>query len=373
MDENTEEFLPKEEQQDYAFQALSGVRESISIAKRQPSQVPYEAALDIIHDLDPDAYNKFVELLTKRNKSEEVRFYIEKAEALSTDDKTVLPVDLIKKDLDDVEIAINRKKGKSNSLMKRKVMLLAAIDYFEPRKVSEHKILNRDFYLNAIKIPDAIKIYNDEQFVDYKLAEDRFLRLRLLHPDKEEEILGSDLIYEQFDFENDRVRFVHIQYKLWGKQGLYFSQGNMQAQINKVCKNLCDDGFCNSPNGTNVGNGYRFPFCSGFLKPTDKQLDNGKDMTSTGLHLPMCYVKRLSNESKIKKISKLDAKLNGLSHAVFNDLFVNSFVGSRWMPIADLQQFYLDKGIADYVNSIRIHAQEIVVETENKKAIKTGK
>ncbi len=141
------EDVLEEEPRDRVFQALSGLRESISIAKRQANQVPYEAALDIVHDLDPKAYDLFVELLTKRNKSEEVRYYLEKAEALSTDEKVVNPSDLIQADLNELEIALGKKKGKSNSLSKRKITLLATLEYFKPRKVSEHKVLNRDFYL----------------------------------------------------------------------------------------------------------------------------------------------------------------------------------------------------------------------------------
>lgn len=372
MDDKADEISLKEESQDYAFQALSGVRESISLGKRQSNQITYEAALDVIHDLDPEAYDRFVELLTKRNKSEDVRFYIEQAEALSTDEKPVLPIDLIQRDLAEIELALAKKKTKGNALLKRKISLIAAIEYFKPRKVSEHKILNRDFYLSSVNVPDALKIYNDEKFVDYKLSDDRFLRLRLLHPDKEEEILGSDLIYEQFDFAKERVRFVHIQYKLWGKNGLYFSQGNMKAQVDKVCSNLCNESYCLSPEGGNSGTGYRFPFCSGFLRPTDKQLDNGKDMTSTGLHMPICFVQRLSSDPDVKRISKADARNSGVSHTVFNELFVNGFIGSRWMPIAELEQFYADRAIDDHINSIRVHAQEVQIELESKKVVKKG-
>lgn len=361
-----------EENQDFAFQAVNGFRESMSIAKRQANSVSYEAALDIISEVNPEAYEQFANLLTKRNKSDDVRYYIEKAEALSTDEKEVFPIDLINADLKDVEATIELKKGKATSLQKRKISLLGALQYFKPREISEHKVLNRDFYLKSIKLPDAINIYEDEQFADYKLSDDRYLRLRLLHPDKEEHILGCDLIYEQFDLENDRVRFVHVQYKLWGKQGLYFSQGNMMAQVEKVCNNLCNDNYCNSPMGNNVGDGFRFPFCSGFLRPTDKQIDNSKDMSTTTLHIPMCHIMRLSKSDDIVKLDKAQAKASGVGQVVFNELFINGFLGSRWFAISDLEKFYALKGIDSNVDGLRVHAQEFLVETESKKSSKTG-
>ncbi len=197
------------------------------------------------------------------------------------------------------------------------------------------------------------------------------MRLRLLHPDKEEEILGSDLIYEQFDLEKQLVRFVHIQYKMWSKNGIYFKQGSIMEQIGKVSKVLCDSNYCKSSLGSNTPERYRFPYCSGFFRPTDKQIDNDKDMNSSGFHLPMCYVKRQATTNV--KITRDEAKSNGLSNVVFNDLFVNGFLGSKWIPIDELQEFYKKHNIEDYVNNMRIHAQEIYVESEADRVIKQGK
>ena len=267
-----QEFI--EESKDYSFQALSGVREAISIAKRQPAQVAYESAMEIISEINPEAYEKIIADLDKRNKSDEVRFYIESAEALSTDEVKVNPADLIDKALEEIEITLSKKKGKAPSLLKRKISLLGAKNYFKPRKLSEHKILSHDTYLSTRNLPDALKVYTDVKFVDYKLSKDRYLRLRLLHPDHEETILGSDLIYEQFDLENDKVRFVHVQYKMWSKDGIYLNQGNIMKQIEKVKNNICDSGFCCAFSGSSHDDNYRFPYCSGFLRPTDKQMEN---------------------------------------------------------------------------------------------------
>lgn len=363
-----------EDPTDYAFQALSGMRESISIAKRQPAQVPYEAALDIIHEVNPKAYTFISDILTKRNKSDEVRYFSEKADALSTEDKIIMPVDLIDKELLEIEMSIRSLKEKRkpiNSLSKRKINLLAAKEYFSPRRVSEHKILNGDFYLASLNLPDAIEIYKDHQFKDFKLANDRYLRLGLLHPDVDEHITGADMIYEQFDLENEKVRFVHVQYKLWAKTGLYLNSGNVMAQVTKMANNLCNSNYCHTKEGHNTGSGFRFPFCSGFLRPTDKQVDNGKDMTSTGLHLPICYVKRLA-ESSSNKIDKATAKSNGISHNVFDEMFVNCFLGSRWIPISELEDYYTERGIEHCTNSIRVHAQEIYLQTESERARKQG-
>jgi len=372
MGDSIEEEIIREEPRDYAFDAVSALRETISIAKRIPAQVSYNDTLDIIHDLDPKLYDRVVTLLTQRYMNDEVRYYTEMAEANSTPEQPVTPKDLIEKELEEVELAIQKKSGKATSLKRKKINLIEAISFFSPRKVSEHKILSRDFYLKGIRVPNALEIYKDESFVDYKLSGGKFLRLRLLHPDEDEKILGSDMIYEQYDFENELVRFVHLQFKVWGKNGVYFNQGNLKDQINKMCTNLCDIHYCESLGGKKNGDSFRFPFCSGFLRPTDKQLETDKELASSGIHLPICYIKKLF-ENNVKKITKAEAQSNGLSNSVFNELFVNGFVGSRWMPIEDLEGFYKERGIDDHINSIRVHAQEINVLTESERVLKAGK
>ena len=360
-----------EENKDFAFQSLSAVREAVSIAKRLPTQIRYEDALDIIHDVNPAAYEMIVNELNKKNKSELVRYYIDKADALTDQEEVVTPQELILKDFEENEVSIKKSqdkgKGKVNSLNQRRIVLLAALNYFKPREISEHKVLSKDFYLRGKTIPDALEIYKDEQYVDYRLPENKYLRLRLLHPDKYEHILGCDMIYEQFDLDNEIVRFVHVQYKLWDKEGLYYSKGNLKDQLQKMKNNLCDVTFCTYENQSRL-HPYRFPFCSGFLRPTDKQKNDDKDMVSTGLHLPICYVNQMI-ESGDKKITKKQCKKNGLSHSVFDELFVNEFLGSRWMPIASLERYYKDRNIDGEINLIRIHAQEIVSSEVDKETL----
>lgn len=73
----------------------------------------------------------------------------------------------------------------------------------------------------------AEKFFETDNYVDYKIAKDRFLRIRLLHPDKAEHILGADLIYEQYDVDTEKVRIAVLQYKTWENGVLYFSQGSI--------------------------------------------------------------------------------------------------------------------------------------------------
>ena len=94
-------------------------------------------------------------------------------------------------------------------------------------------------------------------------------------------------------------------------------------------------------------------------------------MVSSGLHLPICYINKLAN-SDIKKITKKAAKENGLSHNVFDELFVNQFIGSRWIKIDELENFYAERGIEGSTNLIRVHAQEVFVESESQKVLSKG-
>lgn len=369
MTQDTNFYLNKDvsedERRDVAFQTVNAIRESVTLARNSTLPITYEFAFDIIYDLDPKLYTAIITLLTSKNENETVKYYKEEAEASSSVEKTILPVDLITKELERLEKLLEKSGKNSTYLLKRKFELIAAKEFFTPRTQSEHKSLNHDFYLRGRDDYFGKPIYENDNFKDYKITKDKILRLRLLHPDKEEGILGVDLVYEHFDMQFKRVRFAHMQYKTWNNNVLYPSAtDNLVAQIKKMEGHLCHSGYCKGPLNQKRED-YRFPYCSGFLRPTSKIQSPDSKLLTTGLHIPICQALKMFNEDK--KISKENSKDKSIKGHIFEELFMTSIAGSRWIEIDELEKFYTEKGIASHTNRIRIHAQEVDIYTDYEK------
>jgi hypothetical protein len=251
-----------------------------------------------------------------------------------------------------------KQKGKKRFLEKRIYQLKSAREYFIPRELSEHKALFRDTHLaNRDKFFEK-DIYTNDHYKDYLLKNGSYLRMRILHPDKPEHIFGADLIYEVFDLKRKLARFVHLQYKSWNTNVLYFSDKRMKAQIAKMEKNLCESGYCHSHDGNKHSLTYRLPFCSAFLRPTSKLQNNDSKLISTGIHIPICSAKEIVDIDN--KITSLNTIEQSVSYNIFEELFVNNSLGSRWVKMDELDQFYEEKGFNSLTDNIRIHAQEVI-------------
>jgi len=358
------ENFSEDERRDLAFQTVNAIRESVTLAKNSTLPITYEFAFSIIYDLNQDLYHSIVNLLVSKNENEIVKYYKEKAEGLSTVNELIEPVDLIQKELDELEIILTKKSENNTYLKKRKFGLVSAKEYFTPRTQSEHKSLNHDFYLRTRDDYFGKPLYETDNFKDYKISKGKVLRLRLLHPDKDEAILGVDMVYEHFDLQNKRVRFAHMQYKTWNNNVLYeSSSSNMRAQLEKMKSNICDSNFCKGPEG-NRGE-YRFPYCSAFLRPTSKLQNADSKLITTGFHVPLCQtLALLEKEGKLTKQTIKDKSIKG---NIFEELFISNIAGSRWISIDLLEDFYEAKGINSNLNSIRIHAQEVDTFSEFEK------
>ena len=86
-----------------AFALVNAFRESLTIAKRTPQHVPYEKTLDFVSELDTEMYDEIVSLITKKNESELVKYYKQRAEALKVE-----PTELINQDIKRDEVLIGK-------------------------------------------------------------------------------------------------------------------------------------------------------------------------------------------------------------------------------------------------------------------------
>lgn len=365
------EDYTEDEKRNLAFQTTVAYREALSIAKRSQSQVTYEDVFDIIYDFGEDLYNDITELLLKKNKSEEVELAIARATAQSTEGKVVTPQEILDEDLLRIEKDF-AKNNKSAALKRKRAKIKAAIKYFEPRTPSEHAMLNQDFFLAKRQHVINNQIYKNEKRVDYKLSDDRILRIRLFHPDSNEHITGSDLVYEQYDLEGGRVRFVHLQYKVWDeKDVLYFSKGNLTKQIDKLSNNICESGYCLSKVGKNHSTGFRLPYCASFLRPTDRKQSEDSSLITNGIHCPICRIQKIKETQK--SIKKNEIRDLSIGHTIFEEMFIYNMLGSRWVDIDKLEEFYDSIGVDNEMDSIRVHVQEVYVEPEYKEQVKQGR
>lgn len=293
-----------------------------------------------------------------KNESDTVRFYKESAEAESTLEINVTPEELINKD-----IILNKEKleklagKKSNSIKKKIIELETALEYFSPQPIYENNVLNRD-YIFGSEYHSVFKkeLYSNDKYTDFKLPNNRILRLRFLHMAKEETIIGADLVYEQFDLKNDRVRFVYLQYKMWNTKSITIDQRS-RNQVLKMEEILCKSDHCTGYNGNKNPINFRFPFCSAFFRPTSKLQDKESRLVTTGTHVPICELQKLIKDKD--RIDKKEFIGKSISHLIFEEMFNSNMIGSKWIPIDKLEEFYEQNNLLSHTNHIRLHAQEI--------------
>lgn len=360
--------------EDLAFQAVVGFRDVIGIAQNNIQPPTYEHALRLIYDVDSDLYDRMINVLSEKNENDTVKLYKEEAKLQSLSSKQqVNPEDLMQAEIDRLQGLKKQSDVKAEDVRhidKRIIVLKAGIENLKPRKINENAILNKDIFQTDRQ--DELwgeKVFSDYKHVDYRLAPNNYLRLRLLHPDQGEKATGADLVYEQYDLEKNQIRFIFLQYKTWDGT-LYFNENtNLPSQVEKMKQSICDCRFCDAPAYTSINN-FRLPHCAAFLRPTDKfQIKNSK-MVSSGLHLPICFVSQISQESN--KLEKKELRKIMPGHQIFEKLFNLNMIGSRWMNIDEIEEYYQKTGILARDESLIIYAREFMESKDSIKVEKKG-
>jgi hypothetical protein len=353
--------LDDEEKADMAFQATVAVRDALNISRNKQQPPTYEHAIRLFYELDPDIYYEVTKLLNKKNESEIVKLYREKAalESLKRG-KEIDAKDLIHEDISEfrqLKSQPNVTSEKTKHIDSRITQLNSALINLEPRHLSENSILNRDSTLAKRGNLPSETLFSDYGFTDFKLSKDRYLRVRLLHPDKAEHMTGADLLYEQVDIENNRIKLLFLQYKTWEEGVIYFSSSkSLSEQISKMKRVICDCNYCEPPKSDY--DRFRFPFCSAFLRPTDKLQFSNNKMLSSGLYIPVCKVNDIK-ENQVK-LSKNELKHTSLNHYIFDDIFNLGFTGSRWLTIEEAEEFYKSNNILSKRESLVLHTKEFI-------------
>jgi hypothetical protein len=356
--------IPATEKIDLAFQMVVAMRDTINIAKKKGHKSTYENSIRLFHDFSPELYADITTSLHQRNISDDAKVYIAKAEILSQGGKRkVTPLELLQREIDELQEVMtvdSSLEPEKRKVLKNKLGSLEGIKKsLKPRALTENRILIRDTK-HANRDDFGAKFVKDNDFfVDYELGDSKYLRIRMLHPDQPEHITGADLVYEQHDEESGKIRVLFLQYKIWDDGVLYFSQTkNLDAQLQKLEKCLCDNNWCSPPGNLIEVQEYRFPYCSAFLRPTDKLQHQNEKLVSSGIHVPICTVQRMRAEG-VNKLEKKYLRLQNLNHEIFEHLFNRGFIGSKWMDQDDVEKLYRKNKILESDDTVTFYAREI--------------
>ncbi|WP_272151045.1 hypothetical protein [Tenacibaculum aiptasiae] len=348
----------EESRRNLAFQVLVVHRDLLQLASKKKQPPTYENALGLLNELAPKLYNDFIQLLNRKNQSELVQYFTDLADIKSQEqNKEISPIDLIDKQIKTLQNLHDQDPSKK-TVSKRLLEHIVAKEKMEPIRLTENRILNRDFnQLDRSSYSD--RLFQNDFYSDYKLRNSNILRIRFLHPDSDEHITGADLIYEQYDLKKDKVRFVFLQYKMWENNIIYKSSAtNLTPQLEKMTKLLCNKKLCHSSTGKKKPNKYRLPYCAGFLRPTDKIQESNSKLISSGYHIPICNaLKLIKEEGKIEK--KMIREESFRSH-IFEELFNSNMVGTRWVNREQLEKLYEENNVFKKSNRIKLYAQEMI-------------
>ncbi|MBK8367666.1 MAG: hypothetical protein IPL10_09665 [Bacteroidetes bacterium] len=352
------EEVSEEQRRNIAFQTIVAHRDLLQLANKRSTPPTYENALGLLNEIAPDLYEQFTVLLSRKNDSELVQYFKDLAEIKSKESgKEISAIDLIERQIETLQ-DLHDKDTTKGTVTKRLLEHRVAREKMEPVRLTENRILNRD-YSKADRTTYADKLFDDDFYTDYKLKNKNILRIRFLHPDNDEHVTGADLIYEQYDLKNDLVRFVFLQYKVWEKGTIYVSQStNLEEQMDKMKTVLCDNNLCVCPENETLNKKNRLPYCSGFIRPTDRIQENDSKLMSTGYHLPLCRAIELAGE--YGKIEKDSIKEQSFKSHIFEELFNDNMIGSKWIAVKTLEEVYEKNQIFKKSDRIKLYALELI-------------
>jgi hypothetical protein len=347
---------------DVEWATLIATREMLGIALKGNPTPTYDASLAFACTIAPKLYDPKTSLLARSRDKEIVLEYQQRAEAQShLDGKTITPIDVVDGEIEKFNVLYET--GHERKLIKKRLDELRDVRrLLLPKAYSENQLIIRDLFKVERNLP--MPPIDGDTYREYRLSDDRGLRIRLLHPDRPEHSTGADLVYEQYWDTKRLGRVAVIQYKIWDGAALYLSSaGNLQGQMTKLRMTFCDAQLCRPYGDGKRSESYRLPFCCAFLRPTDRLQDPDSRRISSGLHVPLCAVARsLENTSRGGDVLlRKNFRSEAISHKVFEELFNTNMLGSRWLRYDEIEDLYRKHRILDSDERIILHAQEFGV------------
>jgi hypothetical protein len=335
------------------------LHDAISIADKSEKYTSYQSILDIADQLDPVFFGR-LNLLERGRESELAIEYRQRADIESQEkNEIVLPANLVRDDIEKWRKYLREPNVEDREAVEKRLEKLNnVLNEFEPKEYSENKVLERDMKIGE-DLPYASK---REGILDLALPKGRILRLRLIHPDHPEDITGIDILFEQHHIQLKQARLAAIQYKMWEKQTLYTTQSNVEEQIKKLNSVFCAHGLCMSDINDTDRHLYRLNYCAAFLRPTNKLQRADAHVASIGYHIPICRVTKLwENVVKGKKLTYDHIRNESLTQRAFEELFCNEMLGSRWLPLDEIEGLFKKYDLLTTASETAIiYAQDLV-------------
>jgi hypothetical protein len=344
-------------QLDTEFNVVCALREVINCARRK-DYTTYKQALALAETLAPEQYAPGKRLLLGARVSDEARYFREVAEAESNmRGESVSAFEVVQREISGLEG--NLEFNPDADLMKKRLDRLEIVgrELRATRRTEGRSILG-----DVFRTKRALLVSGEgDGYMEYRLDRYRFLRIRMLHPDIPEHKLGADVIYEHLDWRNRTARLAMVQYKTWDRRS--FHEGpRVKKQLEKLRSFGCAAGLCQDEPGAKPP--YRLPFCTCFLRPTDRVQYPNSDLVSSSLHIPLCVVDNCWEDNARGGRSLRREAVNGqsISHELFEKLFNARMLGSREITWAELERLYRTIQIFDQDETVVIHAQEYLEE-----------
>lgn len=348
---------------DREWETLNAIREMLGIALKGATTPTYLQALGVGKIVSPSLFDSESSLLGHSDEPSLAKQYRQKADGLSQIRGTLVrPIDAL-----DEDIALNRRllrtEGDKSLIQKQLTALESIRPYLCDKKYTENQLIIRDLFKVNRDLPHPP--IDGDTYRDFRISDERGLRIRLLHPDPPEHSLGADLIYETYWEKKRLARIILVQYKVWDGETLYLSQShNLKQQMEKLEKIFCCGQLCEPPNADKARERFRLQYCTAFLRPTDKLQEPNSRKISSGLHTPICRAFKSIQATGYggEKISRQYISSESLSHKVFEELFNRNMLGSRWFPYEQIEKLYQAHGILRLGERILLHAQEFGLE-----------
>jgi len=352
---------------DQEWLLVNAVRQAFGIARRVT--ITYADAIALALDLAPRLLMEDSPLV-QAFETKLVRLYKERATARSKIEKReVTPLEMLDLDIqrlkEEEEEARQSDPDQSQEIETELSRLRRAQSRLDRAPWTESQAIIRDADALDRSLPISAK---GQGYRVYQLAQERRLRVRVLHPDPPEARSGVDLMYETYWDKNLRegrttllVRIAALQYKMWDGKVLYTSRyPDLREKMEKMRRVFCDLGLCKPPDTPGGDERYRLPFCCAFLRPTDRVQTREAWQVTHAWHIPICvaYEALEPTDQGHEVLRSKQVSSSSITQDIFQELYNRYMLGSRWLTTQELHELYDKIGIFDDVDRVVVHAQE---------------
>jgi len=325
---------------------LVALREAVAVTLKDTSVV-YKDTLRLAEVLVPALFHQDRSLLQRHWESPEARECREIATSMSISFE-----EAVKDEIQRYEKMTQKGKLEDTKTLRHKLTKLKQISQeARSRKYYEGRLIHRD---SSVGVDLPISKRGDD-YNDFALPRNRVMRVRVTHETEIEDINGADLVYEHHWVKEEKVRVAAIQYKMMQKERYISKSKDLRDQISRLRNNFCSRIPCTTNDHTQPNHFFRLPYCSAFLRATNKLQSTDASTVSTGYYMPICRVNNLID----KKLEICQDNIPGetVNFRVFEGLFNSGVLGSRWLTYRELEEIHREQKILEANDTVAIHVQ----------------